>query len=216
MNTKKYNTLLAITAVLCTVAMPSQASSIYSVNYIGTNIKLTGSIETNALGMFVPEALNPSLIDYQILATGYDPTDTGHASPATFLFTAANSTWGFIGNGLNININITASSIELFSNVGFIDSLTNVFLQADGITNGARENLRFAGSELGYRTPAPIPDDVYYDNVNPHFVIATQQTPAVPEPLSTLLLSAGLIGLSFVRARKSHAADNTFSHTHAA
>lgn len=202
MNSKKLSKLFATAALLTAISAPVIAGNIYTINYDGANIDLTGTIETNALGTFQPEALDALLIDYQITAS--------ENGTFPFVFTKANSTWGAVGNGSLIDIIISASTITLFSPSpsGAIDQSENQLLRADTATNGARENLRYSFDQLGLRMPSP-PNTVIQDTVSTQFVLAT----AVDEPIYLLLLSMGLISMGIMRYRKRLAIDYTFHNT---
>lgn len=203
MSSKKFSKLFATATLLTAISAPVMAGNIYTVNYDGSNIDLTGTIETNAIGTFQPSALDALLIDYQITAS-----QNGNFP---FVFTKDNSTWGATGNGSLINIIISASTITFSSpsSLGAIDQSENQFVRADIATNWTRENLRYYLDQLGFLPPSP--NDFIQDTVSTEFVLATLQTTPVDEPFDFLLLSMGFIGLGIARYRKHLTADYAFS-----
>jgi hypothetical protein len=176
-------------AVLLLPAQQIHAGPIYDVFLDGTNVDLVGFIEVNSTGNFTPNAFDGQVVDFSITAS------LNGAFP--FVFTLANSTWGPTGFGAHVTIGVTATEITLAAPTGGNFDARNLFLLADAVTNGARENLRIFQDQLGYRTPNP-PNDVVFETVATPFVLATAR---VPEPGTLALLGLGLSFFGFARRR---------------
>lgn len=203
----KARTVFGLATILLCAATPTNAGTIYNVNFSGTDISLSGYINTNALGNLTPVAFDTQIIDFSITATG-----TAY-SQYPFTFTQVNSTWGgvFFGvtTGANVVINLTPTHITLTNPNVAQNNAQNIFLIADGIsTNNARENLRIFDGTLGFRTPSP-PNKLLLEIIAQPFTIATATpTETVPEPISYQLLGLGLILLFYTQKLRTNTRKN--------
>jgi hypothetical protein len=178
----------------------ARCQTTYNVNFDGANIDLFGFIKTSATGTFSSTAFDALVTDFSITASqnGADP----------FTFTRLNSTWGPAGFGSDVSITVDGSTIALSAPTGSTINSANAFLLANTLTNGARENLRIAQDQFGFRTPNP-PDTVVFDTVPTPFILADGGANVTPEGDSLLLLGTGLLplaGLAVWRRRHLHQA----------
>ena len=178
--------LMAMTATWF-VAVPAQAGVIYTVQYDGSNLDLSGFLDLGATGIMSASAFDAALIDYSLTASVN--------GAASFTFTKANSTFGASGFGDAVEFDVTSASVSLLNtlNSSFFSS-ASLFLDADAVQpNGFIPNLRLTQTEVSFFNQL-----IGTDSVNGSFTLATA---AVPEPTSLLLLGSGIAGIA-VKVRK--------------
>jgi hypothetical protein len=174
------------------------AGTIYNINFNGPHIDLKGFIETTNW-----DSTSPTLFDYD----NYSITASNNGAFA-YTFNPSNSNWGGFQNthewGSNVTLTITEDLIKLFAAPSTPNQLYDTFLIANTATNGGRQSLSFYNGQLGFSTFNPL-NLLFNDTVQPLFVLATTQpqSPTIPEPTGLILLTAGLLGIRFVRYCKT-------------
>src|SRR5215467_10250673 len=119
--------LLALTVLFCSLAVPASASTIYSIDFDGATVDLSGFIEVDAVGSFTPAEFDAAVLNYSITAS--------NNGAAVYTFTAANSTFGPSGFGGDVTITADGTVIGLSSVATTTFFEPSVFLLADVITN---------------------------------------------------------------------------------